>query len=435
VAISTEASKRIALAQFSEHLQVAIDAVEAGAEDAGLSTAERVDSLFIAKRMRRLQHDLDVGQDAQDSAGPVSWPLKRITGSVLLWVGLTVAVVFLVLRTWGIATGVLYGTRPTQYVSAVAVAGVLVFTAGVLMRRQGKGVELGSLPEVLGLAGVIVSTLALIGVLLPAVPTASVEDVACPGARLRRVTSLGTAATSAVGGINARAEANVSSTQLARYPTECTIGFDGFWNGRPVRDVTYAGLKVQRRDGRWLRIARSRTPVKHWLAHKLSGEPDYDQYIAAAVVQTRSFANLSDQRIDCPAGRPDPGTATISISPMPDGTVRLQGRSEHSYDRQYAVFIPEPTSGERYRQITADAEQVGIWDAKATAQSVPTSGAVVVIAAVPCIGPSIPPFDLGKMAIRTVTLDENGRIQVQSRALGDEFDLEQAAKTACEAIE
>lgn len=430
-----EASGETALAQFSGHLQVAIDAVEAKADDPSLSAAERADGLFVANRLRRLQQDLDAGRDAQDSARPTSSPLRRIAGSVLLWVGLTVALAFLVLRIWGTASGVLYGTRPTQYVSAIAVAGVLVFTAGLLMRRQGKGVELGSLPEVLGLAGVIVSTLALIGVLLPAVPATSAEDVACPGARLRGVTSLGTAATSIVGGINARAEADLSSTQLARYPTGCTIGFDGFCIGRPVRDVTYAGLPVQRRDGRWLRIARSRTPVKHWLAHKLSGEPHNDQYIAAAVVQTRSFENLSDQRITCPAGRPDPATATVTISPMPDGTVRLQGRSEHSYDLQYAVFIPQPTSGERYRQISADAEQVGIWNAKATAQSVPTSGAVVVVVAVPCIGPSIPPFDLGTMAVNTVTLDQNSKIQVQSGAPGREFDPEQAAKTACEAIE
>jgi hypothetical protein len=424
-----------ALAQFSGHLQVTIDAVEAKADDPALSAAERADTLFIANRMRRLQQDLDVGRHAGSAAGPTSSPLRKIAGTTLVWIGLAVAVGFLVLRIWGTASGVLYGTRPTQYISAVVVAGVLVFTAGVLMRRQVKGVELGSLPEVLGLGGVIVSTLALIGVLLPAVPATSAEDVACPGARLRGVTSLGTAATSVVGGINARAEANLSSTQLARYPTGCTIGFDGFCVGRPVRDVTYAGLPVQRRDGRWLRIARSRTPVKHWLAHKLSGEPHSDQYIAAAVVQTRSFASLSDQRIECPAGRPDSGKATITISRMPDGTVRLQGRSEHSYDLQYAVVIPQATSGDKYRQITADAAQVGIWNARATAQSVPTSGAVVVVVAAPCIGPSIPPFDLGTMAITRVALNQNGRIQILSGAPGTEFDAEQAAKTACEAIE
>lgn len=39
------------------------------------------------------------------------------------------------------------------------------------------------------------------------------------------------------------------------------------------------------------------------------------------------------------------------------------------------------------------------------------------------------------MAVNTVTLDQNSKIQVQSGAPGREFDPEQAAKTDCEAIE
>ena len=416
-------------------LSILTEAAQAAAEDSHLSAEERSQQLLIANRLLRLEQELDAAGSPAKATNEARQPSKALS-LMLIVTGGAIAIVFGLLRTWGVAAGVVYGTRPTQYITGICVAGFLLVVAGVLAlgtdRRRGfaEAVSKG-----LGLVAALVSAIALLGIFLPAVQGAS-DDVACPGTRTRGVGFVAAAA-EPISGVNARSKPRLSAVQVARYPTGCVVGFDGFCVGDPVRDVTYAAEEVPRRDGRWLRIARHRdNPFAHWLAHVISGEPHHEQYVAAGVTQARSLVNLEKFRVSCEGERPNPENASLALDTNKDGTIALTGSSEFGYDIQYAIYVAEKTTGEgsQYRQITADQDQRGLWRPEVTGRTLATSRSVVVVVAVPCVAPGIRPSDVRLSASETVTMKRDGTVtRTPGAALG--FNLAEAADVACQAIE
>jgi hypothetical protein len=416
-------------------LSTLTEAAQASADDSHLAAEVRCQQMLIANRLLRLQQELDAAGSPAEATNNARRPSTTLSLTLIITGG-AIAIVFGLLRTWGVAAGVLYGNRPTQYITGICVAGFLLVVAGVVAIRSDRQPGFAeAVSKGLGLVAALVSTIALLGIFLPAVQGGS-DDFACPGTRTRGVGFVAAAA-EPISGVNARTKPRLSAAQVARYPTGCLVGFDGFCIGDPVVDVTYAGEPVPRRDGRWLRIARHRNnPFAHWLAHVISGEPDHEQYIAAGVTQARSLVDLERFRVSCAGERPSPTSAFLTLNTNNDGTIGLTGNSEFGYDIQYAIYVAERTTGEgsQYRQITAEQNQRGLWRPEVTGRTLTTSRSAVVIVAVPCVAPGIRPSNVDIIATQAVTMKRDGTV-TQTPGAAPAFKLAEAADVACQAIE
>lgn len=384
----------------------------------------------------------------------------------LLWAGVIVGGLIglggVLLRTFGVSFGVVYGARPVQLVTAVGAAGLTMAISCWWLRRLSRpDSSRAQLTELVAFASAIAAFLALTGILLPAVPVGVSDEVSCPRVLIRQTAFQGAVA-AGVPGVNARSDPNRAATQLDRYPSGCLLGFDGFCFGQPVTDAAYTGLIPKRQDTRWLRLARNRKPFAHWLARLISSEPDRDRFIAGAVIQTRTLEGLSDQWLEredepgddapddndpddgCPGSVLPAGKPTLTLGePDADGVVTLTAGPGKASDLRYAVL----TAGEvtdvvgRFRPIEPTVSKDGLvsylWRSAVTASVLQDRSTTVAVAAVPCIAPSIIPLDLATVDLAGGTLT---RSPATFSATGtpvelSDGDLKQLAEAACQAVE
>jgi hypothetical protein len=251
------------------------------------------------------------------------------------------------------------------------------------------------------------------------------------------------AATQTTTGVNARSRPTAGSPKVDRFPEDCAIGFDGYCYGEPITDLLYIGVTdiPQRTDVRWLRVLRNHNPVKQWLARLLSGEPNEDRFVTAArvIAQDPEQELLELEASDCPGGRPSPGQAGLApFTPASDGSVSLIATGDHTFDMGYAVYVGEDTTGLPFRQVpgtfTDDGAVEHVWRTAATADTLrgPTS---VVVAAVPCLAPSVPPRDLASIDLGQVRVDPGAPpLPLPEPPSVDEQTRESLAETACAGI-
>lgn len=374
----------------------------------------------------------------------------------LLWSGIiggaAVAVVGLLLRTVGVSSGVLYGTRPVQLVTALTAAGVTVAVACWWLKRSAHPDRNTRFTEALALLSAVVAVISLTGIFFPQVPAGVAEEGACPRVRIRQATFIGTVAAD-LAGVNARTDPTRAATQVDRYPAGCLIGFDGFCFGEPITDATYTGVAVPRKDVRWLRVAKNRTRFGHWLARWLSGEPNGERFIAGGVIQTRTLENFSHQWLGatddkaCPGNVQPPGPVHLELAdPDNDGVVTLTGTAERASDIRFAVY----TAGEvlddvgRFRPVEPTVRDGVVsyeWRTRVTAAVLKDPSSQVVILGVPCIGPSIAPLNLASVDLTAGTLTRSTDDSAatfrpsQGSARIPAKDLRTLVETACQAIE
>lgn len=365
----------------------------------------------------------------QTGRGRRRWPWALIIGGGL------VSLLAMVLRTWGVVVGVVYGPDPIRYIDGILVAGVLAVVAGVIARQANRRKAVAeNLAQVLALVSALVTAIALAGIFVPTVPGSS-GDSDCPRARTHGAAFVSSAAATINGGVNARAEPRRSGLQVARYPTDCLIGFDGFCLGEPVTDATY-GSDLPRKDARWLRIARHENSVLHFLAKIISGEPDHASYIAAGVMQAQSLADLKSLQFKCEKDDPAVTSLDLTVDKKTHDVTGVVTTENDAEDVQFVVYVAGPTSsGGSYRQVPAGENQTMVWKAGRTAGSLVNNQSTVVVAAVPCIAPSIPPFLTGTTKTQVVTLSGDGSVTLTDEAVPGGFNPDLAADEACKAIE
>ncbi len=351
--------------------------------------------------------------------------------TALIWMGGLAALLALILRTWGVLAGVVYGPDPIRYVEGVLVAGVIMVVAGVIAPRGEAVVE--NLAQALGLVSGLVAIIALTGIFVPAAP-GSTGDPDCAGARTYGAAFVASAAVD--GGVNARSEPRRTAPQVARYPPGCLVGFDGFCLGEPVTDSAYVAEEVRRMDARWLRVARHRNPFLHFLAKWISGEPDHDRFIAGGVMVAQSLVDLQSVKFKCQKDDPAIVSFELSIDRMTHDVIGVVKSVNDAQDVQFSVYIAGPTSrGNDYRQIPPANQPTMSWKASVTASSLLEESSIVVISAVPCLSPSIAPFMPDVAKTQVVALGRDGTVTVTNQGPPATFDLNQAAEEACKAVE
>lgn len=358
---------------------------------------------------------------------------------MLIWFGSILTGASLFLRIWGVLYGVVYGTVPVRSIEGVLVAGVIALLAGLIARRINKRKAAAeTLSQALAMVASLVAVIALTGIFVPQVAQAA-NDPDCPGARSHAVAF--TVSAGIPDGVNARSAPELTSAPVARYPANCVVGFDGFCIGEPITDSAYAGEKfVKRTDARWLRVARHRdNPFMHFLAKWLSGESDEDSYVAAGVMKAQPRAELTRSKFDCQES--DPRVDDFSLN-IPEAVGIVEGTAAIRQDRpdtQFSIYIAGPIMrGKQYRQVPPTMDHVMQWDARVTGGSLTEGSSLVVVSAVPCLGPGIPPVPkILEEASKTqvVELMKDGHVVPSKNSRPAAFDLSEAAIEACRAIE
>jgi hypothetical protein len=304
------------------------------------------------------------------------------------------------LRVFGVLTGILYGeSRITLCLWVIAGAGLVVIALWPARRRARQarrglsppGEEAhGRSPDRLERIGTVVGTstalVALLSILLPAVPT-SAAAAACRGASLHGVRYVATTQDS---GANARTGPGESFEQAYRFSGNCSIGADGYCLGEPTVNAFFKDWY----DTRWLVVPHHRG-VLHFLAAVLSGEPGGERFVAAGVVFPQSPASrlgmLGADRCGSDAAKP-PGEVTLSTSTK-DGVVTLTAKADRTFNYGFAVWLPgDDATGRQFRQIQAGPSATATWRADTTASTLARPTHAIVLA-IPCLAPSVPAED------------------------------------------
>jgi hypothetical protein len=310
------------------------------------------------------------------------------TGRAIWYAAWLVLALAILLRTGGVVTGVLYGPGRAEYATVAAIGAAVVILALWPYRSRGDGWERDSdggrdrLGRFNLIAGTVTAAVAAAGLLLPAAPTSAAE-AACRGAPLRTASLLAT--TQAVGA-NARQGPGESFPQAFRFAGGCTVGFDGYCLGEPVASAFFKDWL----DDRWLQVPRHRNWL-HRPAALLSGEPDTDRFVAAAVVTAQSPPSALR-----PLGQDTCGSGETSLEPVrltvtaTGSAFALKAEANGAPDVGFALWLAAgDTTGRAFRQIAGGNLRSARWDPRITAASIEGITAVAVLAQ-PCLGPSVP---------------------------------------------
>jgi hypothetical protein len=369
----------------------------------------------------------------------------RVTSRGLFFALLATTLILTAACWYAINEGILYGPERIRYIRMLLV-GLAVVTAAIVpsVRRRRRRPTTQERPindqdgrdsrfQIIALvAGVAASAYAFAGLLLPSTPD-DLSALPCPGAS---VEGAAFQATTSDQGLNARSGPGTSFEQIARFPANCTLGFDGYCLGDPISDL----VVNSRQDNRWLLLHRH-YGVSDTFSRWLSGAPDEDRFVASGVVQTQSsnllLPPLDDTRCADAGGMLAPAPVTMQAEPSPDGIVYTLS-ADRAFDFGLAIYVgADSTTGQAYRQIPVEHEKgtttaTGTWTSAATASTLRAETPVVVLGA-SCLAVGVPNPDTEKASKIYYLLDLSGAASEQPDSAAVP-DLARLAQTACQEV-
>lgn len=252
-------------------------------------------------------------------------------------IGVLALVLLIALRFVFFYIGTFYGTEAIRWFNLTIVgfslASILLVYRAFAQRSEDRSPG-NAIALLVGFAALTGSTYAAVQIVFPVTPTSAAAP-ACSNAPVYGADFL---AQTPETGVVSRAGAGRQFPQAGRYPAACTLGFDGFCLGEPVRDPLLGTI-----DQRWLILHLREELVP-----------------AAYVLSQGSESESSDQADEkcSELGGVDRGraVAALNLTPGPDGSPTAILTSDAATDTFVGYSVTTMASNSRYYKIGANEE-------------------------------------------------------------------------------